>query len=180
MFTKTNHRFGPETLLTVALLPFLSSRAKPRDLQFPLGFKLLIWLLRDIDLFSTLLRAANLSFEALLLGGVIFLLAVALPASAGAAVESLCLRGVRRAAIALAVSESLTILLASASLLGDTDLHLRDVLHAGFFLAGTSACAMALLLWWAARAKRLVLLPPASVLLLMATVSTSHAVRSAR
>ncbi len=135
----------------------------------------MIWLLRDIDLFSTLLRAANLSFEALLLGGVIFLLAVALPASAGAAAESVCLRGIRRAAIALAVSETLTILLASASLLGDSDLHLRDVLHAGFFLAGISACAMALLLWWAARAKRLVLLLPASVLLLMATVSTSHA-----
>jgi putative copper resistance protein D len=135
----------------------------------------LIWLLRDIDLFSTLLRAANLSFEALLLGGVIFLLAVAIPAQAGAAVETLCFRGIRWAATALAVSELITVFLAGASLLGDSDQHLRDVLHAGFFISGMSACVCSLLLWWGARVQRTAVLAPAGLLLLIATVSTSHA-----
>jgi len=135
----------------------------------------LIWLLRDIDLFSTLLRAADLSFEALLLGGVIFLFAVALPARAGAEVESLCLRGIRRAAVALAVAEIITVLLSSASLMGDSDLHLRDLFHAGFFWLGTSACVLSLLSYWAAGARRLAFLIPTSVLLLAAAVSTSHA-----
>ena len=62
----------------------------------------MIWLLRDIDLLGTLLRAANLSFEALLLGGIAFLLVVARPAKASSIVESICLRGIGWAALALA------------------------------------------------------------------------------
>ena len=135
----------------------------------------MIWLLRDIDLLSTLLRAANLSFEALLLGGVAYLLLVARPARAGAEVESLCLRGIRWAAIALAVAEVITVVLASASLLADSDQHLRDVIHAGFFQAGMSAALLALLLWASARLQRIAPLFPLSLLLLVAAVSTSHA-----
>ena len=81
----------------------------------------MIWLLRDIDLFSTLLRAANLSLEALLLGGIIFLLAIAIPAGAGERVDSLCLRGIRKAAVALAFSQIITVALATASLLAMLD-----------------------------------------------------------
>lgn len=136
----------------------------------------MIWLLRDIDLFSTLMRAANLSLEALLLGGVVYLLAVALPARAGTEVESLCLRGIRRAAAALAVAELITVLLAGASMLGDSDLRLLDVIHAPFFWSGMSASVLSLLLFWAARARRLALLIPISGLLLAAMVSSSHAV----
>ena len=95
----------------------------------------MIWLLRDIDLLSTLLRAANLSFEALLLGGIAYLLAVARPARASATVESFCLRGIRWAALALAAAEVVTVALSSASLLGDSDLHLRDLINAKFFQA---------------------------------------------
>jgi hypothetical protein len=114
----------------------------------------LIWLLRDIDLFSTLLRAANLSFEALLLGGISVrpccwaaLLAVARPARASDMVESVCLRGIRWAALALALAELVTVALSSASLLGDSDLHLRDLINTTFFKAGLSAALLALLLW---------------------------------
>jgi hypothetical protein len=44
----------------------------------------LIWLLKDFDLLSVLLRAMTLSLEALTLGGVAFLLFAALPAGAAA------------------------------------------------------------------------------------------------
>ena len=135
----------------------------------------MIWLLRDIDLLSTLLRSANLSFEALLLGGIIYLLAVARPARAGVEVESLCFRGIRWAALSLAAAEIITVVLASASLLADSDQHLRDLVHAAFFQAGISAALFALLLWGSARAKRIAPLLPLSLLLLVATVSTSHA-----
>ena len=69
----------------------------------------MIWLLRDIDLLVTLLRAANLSFEALLLGGILYLLAVARPAKASAQVEFVCFRGIRWAALALALAELVTV-----------------------------------------------------------------------
>ena len=65
----------------------------------------MIWLLRDIDLLSVMARAATLAFEALLLGGVAFLLAVVRPARASAAVEDFCRRGIRMAALALVVGE---------------------------------------------------------------------------
>jgi copper resistance protein D len=139
----------------------------------------LIWLLRDIDLLSTLLRAANLSFEALLLGGIAYLLAVARPAGATAAVQSFCLRGIRWAALSLAVAELVTVTLSGASLLGDSDLHLRDVIEAKFFEAGLSAALLAMLLWLCARIKTrkaIAAMIPLSLPLLIATVSTSHAV----
>src|SRR5208282_2859429 len=93
----------------------------------------LIWLLRDIDLLSTVLRAATLSFEALLLGGILYLIVVARPAAASGTVVSSCLRGIRWAAIALALAEMATVTCSSASLLGDSDLSLGDLLHAEFF-----------------------------------------------
>jgi copper resistance protein D len=138
----------------------------------------LIWFLRDIDLLSTLLRAANLAFEALLLGGVVYLLAIARPAGAAPTVESLCFRGIRWAALALALSEIVTVCLSGASLLGDSDLHLLDLVHAVFFRAGLSAVLLALFLYICARAKTrssLLSMVPLGLLLLTATVSTSHA-----
>jgi copper resistance protein D len=139
----------------------------------------LIWLLRDIDLLSTLLRAANLSFEALLLGGITFLLVVARPAQASAQVQSLCLRGIRWAALALALAEVVTVTLLSASLLGDSDLHLRDLPTTKFFEAGLSAALLAGLLWICARVKSrkgIVAMIPLGLLLVAATVATSHAI----
>ncbi len=138
----------------------------------------MIWLLRDIDLFVTLLRAANLSFEALLLGGVFYLFVVARPAGASEQVVSICLRGIRWAASALAASEMVTIALSSASLLGDSDMHLPDLLTTKFLQAGLAAVLFAGLLWFCAQRKTPVALFsmfPLSLFLLGATVSTSHA-----
>jgi putative copper resistance protein D len=138
----------------------------------------LIWLLRDIDLLSTLLRAANLSFEALLLGGIAYLLVVARPAKASSMVESVCLRGIGWAALALSVSEVVTVVLSGASLMGDSDLRLGDLPSAKFFQAGLSAALLALLLWACSRwkgSRGAAAMIPLSLLLLAAAVSTSHA-----
>ncbi len=133
----------------------------------------MIWLLRDLDFLGTLLRAANLSFEALLLGGIAYLFFVARPAKASAAVEALSLRGIRWAAVALAVSEIITVAFSSASLLGDSDLPLRAVINTQFFEAGMSAALLAALLVCARMKSRIAI--PLSLLLLIATVSSSHA-----
>ncbi len=138
----------------------------------------MIWLLRDIDLLSTLLRALNLSFEALLLGGIIYLFLIARPAQASVTVQFFCLRGIGWAALALTLSEVITVVLASASLLGDTDLHVRDLITTKIFMAGLGAALLAFLLWVCARAKTrpaILTMIPLTLLLLVATVSTSHA-----
>ena len=53
----------------------------------------MIWLLRDFDLLSVLLRALTLGLEILTLGGVAYLLIVALPARAGESVAERLLAG---------------------------------------------------------------------------------------
>ena len=95
-----------------------------------------------------------------------------------ATVESFCLRGIRWAALALAVSEAVEVALSGASLLGDSGLNLRDLINTRFFEAGLSAALLAMLLWVCARVKSrkaVAAMVPLSLLLLTATVSTSHA-----
>ena len=138
----------------------------------------MIWFIRDIDLLAVLLRAATLAFEALLLGGVAYLLAVAWPARASAAVESICRRGIRMAAIALVAGEVALISASGALLMSGSDLTLKDVTTTSFFRADSFAVLFSIGLWICTRLKsstaRVVMLP-LSLLLLAATVSTSHA-----
>ena len=137
----------------------------------------MIWLLRDIDLLSVLARAATLAFEALLLGGVAFLLVVALPARASAAVENFCRRGIRIAALALVVAELVMVSLSGALLMSGSDLTLKDVATTSFFRADSFAILFAIGLWICARLKgnkATVAMLPLGLLLLAATVSTSH------
>ena len=139
----------------------------------------MIWFLRDIDLLTVLLRAATLAFEALLLGGVAYLLAVALPARASTAVEDFCRRGIRMAALAFVVGEAALVLASGALLLSGSDLTLKDVTTTSFFHADSFAILLALGLWICARlksSKATAAMLPLSLLLLAATVSTSHAV----
>ncbi len=138
----------------------------------------MIWLLRDFDLLTVLARAATLAFEALLLGGVAFLLAVARPARASAAVEDVCRRGIRISALALAVGQLVLVSSAGAILISGSDLTLKDVATTSFFRADVLAILFAIGLWICARLKgnkATVAMLPLSVLLLAATVSTSHA-----
>jgi putative copper resistance protein D len=138
----------------------------------------LIWFLRDIDLLTVLLRAATLAFEALLLGGVAYLLAVGLPAKASTPVEDFCRRGIRMAALALVVCEVFLISASGALLMSGSDLTLSDVTTTSFFQADSFAILFAIGLWLCARLKRstaTVAMLPLGLLLLAATVSTSHA-----
>ena len=138
----------------------------------------MIWLLRDFDLLSVIARAATLAFEALLLGGVAFLLAVVRPAKASAAVEDFCRRGIRMAALAFAVGDLVLVSLSGALLIGGSDLTLKDVTTTSFFQADLFAILFAIGLWNCARLKSnkaTVAMLPLSLLLLSATVSTSHA-----
>jgi copper resistance protein D len=139
----------------------------------------MIWFVRDLDLLTVLLRAAMLAFEALLLGGVAYLLVVARPARASAAVENPCYRGIRMAALALAVSEAVMVLTSGALLLSGSDLTLKDVTTTSFFRADSLAILFAIGLWVCARlksSKATVAMLPLGLLLLAATVSVSHAV----
>jgi putative copper resistance protein D len=138
----------------------------------------LIWLLRDIDLLTVLLRGATLAFEVLLLGGVAYLLAVARPARASAAVEDFCRRGIRMAALGLVAFEVAIVLASGALLMSGSDLALKDVTTTNFFRADSFAILFAIGLWICARLKSnaaTVAMLPAGLLLLTATVSTSHA-----
>jgi putative copper resistance protein D len=138
----------------------------------------LIWFLRDIELLSVLARAATLAFEALLLGGVAFLLAVVRPARASEAVGNFCRRGIRIAALALVVGEIAMVSSSGAILMSGSDLTLKDVTATSFFRAYSFAILLAIGLWICARLKSnkaTVAMLPLSLLLLAATVSTSHA-----
>jgi putative copper resistance protein D len=92
-----------------------------------------------------------LAFEALLLGGVAFLLAVARPARASAAVEDFCRRGIRIMALALVVGELALVSFSAAILMSGSDLTLNDVTSTSFFRADFFAILFAIGLWICAR-----------------------------
>ena len=138
----------------------------------------MLWFLRDIDLLSILARAATLSFEALLLGGIAYLLAVANPASASQAVDSFCRRGIRMAALALIAAELVMISASGAVLVSGSDLSLKDVLTTNFFRVDCFAIVFAIGLWISARfrgSKATAVMLLLGLLLVASAVSTSHA-----
>jgi copper resistance protein D len=139
----------------------------------------LFWFLRDIDLLTVLARAATLSFEALLLGGVAFLWAVANPARASGTVERFCRKHIQLAAVALICAELVLVSAASAVLMSGSDLAFEDVFTTDFFRADTLAVLFAIGIGIAARhksSKATVAILLLSLLLIAAAVSTSHAV----
>jgi putative copper resistance protein D len=137
----------------------------------------LIWLLRDLDLLSVLARAATLSFEALLVGGVSFLLLAARPAGAGEIADRACRRGIRMAAIAFAAAETVSVAISCASVIGGSGVPFKELVVTDFFLSGVAAIVFAIVLWAGARGKASArVLAPAALLLVAACVATSHAV----
>ena len=106
----------------------------------------MIWLLGDFDLLSVLLRAASLSLEILTLGGLLFLLLVALPG--GASRQQLDRTGtlLSRFALALAAVQAASVTLSVAILMGGSGFPFGSLLSAGFFIAGMAEIAGALLL----------------------------------
>lgn len=136
----------------------------------------MIWLLKDIDLLSVLARAATLSFEALLLGGVAFLVFVARPAGAGVSVGRSCRRGIRMSAIAMAASALVAVSAPCAALMGGSSLPFSEIVTTGFFLAGAVAVLASIALWICARRTgSAAAMLPLALLVLAAQVFTSHA-----
>jgi len=136
-------------------------------------------LLQIFGFLSVLFRGATLSFESLTIGGIVFLNFVARNAlSQSEAVNQVCLRWIRRAAVALAVMQLAYILASTLILMQSADMTLSDVSGANFVLAGILAIASALaiaLLAGAQPPKNYAVMLVLAVLILVSSVMTSHA-----
>lgn len=107
----------------------------------------MIWLLNDFDLLSVLLHAATLSLEALLLGGVLFLLLVALPGDADERALRSCRRGITWAALGMAIAACASVAVETALLAGNSDVTVRQALTAAPLMAEACAAVFSLLLF---------------------------------
>jgi putative copper resistance protein D len=136
----------------------------------------LIWFVRDFDLLSLLLRALSFALEALAVGGVFFLLFAARPANLDLESQAR-LRCVGAGfALALAVTQIALIAATSAVLIGSSGTGLRDVVSAGYFVAGTIFTAASLTLSLLLRlTSKLTLAALSGLIALAASVSLSHA-----
>ena len=143
----------------------------------------MIWLLNDFDLLSTLLHAATLSLEALLAGGVFFLLIAALPCGADVRVLATCRRGLEWAALAMFLAEVASVAVETALLVGDSGMPVAQAMSGGPLVPQVCAALCALVLLLLARFSRgtlhvwikLTMLSSALVLV-GAAVALSHAV----
>ncbi|HEV2551145.1 MAG TPA: CopD family protein [Stellaceae bacterium] len=133
-----------------------------------------------LDIFgylSVVLRAAVLAAQAMLLGGMIFLIAMrpllAAPTSAR------CARLVAWSALAFAGAELAFVLLQGLVLVGTLEIAVGEALSAAFARAGLIACAAAAVAAWlafsGARGGRLLALAVLGLVILAAQVATSHA-----
>ena len=144
------------------------------------------WFLPQFEFFSVLLRAATLGFQALVLGGLIYVAVIQWPAGpAVAEATDRCLKGIRWAAMALAVAQLLYVSAGSAILMGTLQLSLRGVMTAQFFLAGTGATLASVLLavvlrgpgpGLESRTRFFLKTLPFAAILMAAAIWTSHSV----
>jgi putative copper resistance protein D len=132
-------------------------------------------LLSIFGFLSVLLRGATLAFEALVAGGVLFILICLVDGAPETAAG--CRRLIRWSAAALALAQLISIGIDAAILRGTTDLSLIDIATAGFFMAGAASALAAIGCVLFARyfkpANWLMLLPAG--VLLAASLMTSHA-----
>ncbi|MBT9331081.1 copper resistance D family protein [Paracidobacterium acidisoli] len=138
----------------------------------------MIWLLRDFDLLSVILRAASLSLEALTLGGLIFLLLVAVPAGADRLIQTRIRRVAAWFALALVAVKAAGLAISSLELMSDSGMSFREVASAGYFIAGCAMAGAALVLFVLLRSRRRWVLAAASLaglVLLCSSVALSHA-----
>ena len=133
-----------------------------------------------LDIFgylSVVLRGAVLSAQAMLLGGVIFL--IAMRPLLAAPTLARCARLVGWSALAFAGTELAFVLLQGLVLVGTLDIALGKALTAAFARAGLIACAAAAVAAWlvfsGAQGGRLVALAVLGLVILAAQVATSHA-----
>jgi copper resistance protein D len=106
----------------------------------------LIWLLNDFDLLSVLLHAATLSLEALLAGGVLFLVAVGVPGGADKGALRACRRGMEWAALAMILAVIASALVETALVAGNSGMPVTQALGGGGPLIAQSCAAFCALM----------------------------------
>jgi putative copper resistance protein D len=137
-----------------------------------------IWLIQDFDLLSVLLRALTLSLEALTVGGVLFLLLIATPATAEANARQGAMRFCGWAALGLAIAQILSAAESAITLMGGSGLSFHDVATADFFLADVVIFVAALLLFFLLRFPSKFsgyAAPVLALIILSGSVALSHA-----
>jgi putative copper resistance protein D len=101
-------------------------------------------LLQVFGFLSVLFRGATLTFQSLAVGGIVFLIYVVRRSQEdSAALRQVCLRWIRRSALALAAMQISYVLANSIILRQSADMPLHDVLGANFVLAGLLGAASA-------------------------------------
>jgi len=135
-------------------------------------------LLQVFGFLSVLFRGATLTFQSLAIGGIVFLIFVVRRAHENsAALQHVCLRWIRRAAIALAAMQISYVLANSMILRQSANMSLREVAGANFVLAGGIGIVSAFTVIALTAAKRTtgyadLLLPAAAII--TSSVMTSH------
>jgi putative copper resistance protein D len=135
-----------------------------------------IWFLQDFDLLSVLLRALSLSFEALAVGGVIFLWLVATPETAELSARDAARKFTAWFALTLAGVQVLAAAEGCAMVVSN-GVAFREAASASFFVADCVLVAAALALFIFLRfLRRSIFLPLiAGGILVCASVTLSHA-----
>lgn len=133
--------------------------------------------------FSVLSRAGTLIFQSLLLGGVLFLIWIAVPApdipgDSLAIVRSSSLRLLRVSAVGLAVVQGISLYVDSVVLMTTAEIPFRAVIGANFFVAGSCMLIAAICAFFMTRTAaniRSLGLPLLAAIILSASVMTNHA-----
>lgn len=138
----------------------------------------MLWFLRDYPLAALILRAATLSFEALLIGGIVFVAWIVPESSSlGELFSRRALRLLRVSAVGLICTQIVFVVLDSEMLIHSGIQHWSDLISANYFLAGTLLVFTAIAFFLCSRFGLPRKLPWLLFLvpLLSATVWTSHA-----
>ncbi len=106
----------------------------------------MIWLSRDFDLLSVLLHAAVLSCEAMLLGGIIFLLIPARGVLLSTRVAEACRRSILWSTFGLITAEAATLAITIATMVAASSQSIGDLLSAGYLRAEAITIVLAALL----------------------------------
>jgi len=131
-----------------------------------------------LDIFgflSVVLRGLALAFEALTLGGVVFLFGISLQSADD--INMLARRWLRCAAVLLGVTQIAILCLNSTILVNSTDLALADVVGASFWIAGSLTVGGAAVVAVLAGHRWLAVVSPAPFMaILIGSVMASHSV----
>lgn len=144
------------------------------------------WFLKDFGLFAVILNAATLAFQSLVLGGLVYVTVIGLPAGPGAQPAiNRCRHGIAWAALALAIAQILFVAVNTFILIGTIQISIVEVAAADFFIDGLVTVLASLLLFFllrksdrpfASSKSSVILIVPVVCVLLMTSVWRSHSV----